>query len=201
MLPPETDEFSSESSDLEDDDLCMQSEILRHSLPGNQTNNITVKNPSGPTTLVINSSPSNTTSSTSTASCRPKVPDDIASTPFPPVQPVNIKYPSTVISGKPRSFNPAWYSVYPWLEYSIRMDACYCYSCCLALGLVPNVNNPSHWWDLRIGSMPLAKAVCFPSMIAAVLTENQFFHGINTKSIHNTKHPSLIGSGFLGPNK
>ena len=28
---------------------------------------------------------------------------------------------------------------------------------CLALDLFPNVKNPSHWWDLRIGSMPLAK--------------------------------------------
>ena len=36
MLPPETDEVSSES-DSEDDGLCVQSETLRHSLPGNQT--------------------------------------------------------------------------------------------------------------------------------------------------------------------
>ena len=130
ILPHETDEVSSES-DSEDQDLCVQGETLRHSLPGNQTNNITVKNPSGPTTLVINSSPSNSTSSTSSVqSACPKVPDDIASTPaFPPAQPVNIKYPATVISGKARSFNLAWYNVYPWLEYSIRTDACYCYSC------------------------------------------------------------------------
>ena len=26
-------------------------------------------------------------------------------------------------------FNPAWYKVYPWLEYSIQRDAGYCYSC------------------------------------------------------------------------
>ena len=43
MLPPETDEVSSES-DSEDDDLCVQSETLRHLLPGNQTSNTTVNN-------------------------------------------------------------------------------------------------------------------------------------------------------------
>ena len=52
---------------------------------------------------------------------------------------------------------------------------------CLALGLVPKANNPSHWWDLRIGSMPLAKVVCFPSMIVVVLIEHRFFHAINNK--------------------
>ena len=66
----------------------------------------------------------------------------------------------------------------------------------LALDLVPNVNNPSHWWDL---SMPLAKMVCFPNMIAAVLTENRFCLRINTKSIHTAKCPSLIGLEFLVP--
>ena len=49
--------------------------------------------------------------------------------------------------------------------------------------------------------MPLAMVVCFPSMIVTVLTENQFFHGINTKSIHNIKRPPLIGLEFLGQNK
>ena len=49
--------------------------------------------------------------------------------PQPPVQPANIKYPTTMISNKARSFNPAWYTHYPWLEYSVQKDACYCYSC------------------------------------------------------------------------
>ena len=60
ILPPGTDE---DSSELDSEDLCVEGETLHHLLPGNQTNNITVKNPSGPTTLVINNSPSiNTTS-------------------------------------------------------------------------------------------------------------------------------------------
>ena len=121
---------------------------------------------------------------------------------FPPVQPVNIKYPATLISGKARSFNPAWYKVYPWLDYSIQRDACYCYSCRLfGSGLGSKCENPSHWWDLRIGSTPPAKVVCFPSMIAAVLTEIRLFRGNSTKSIHIEKHPSQIGSEFLELNK
>ena len=172
------------------------------SVPGKQTNNITVKNPTGPTTLVINSFPSISSTSRVQLAC-PKVPDDIASMPaFPPVQPVNIKYPATLISGKARSFNPAWYKVYPWLEYSIqRVHVTVTAVICLALDLVPNVKNPSHWWDLRIGSMPLEKVVCFPSMIAAVLTEIRLFRGNSTKSIHIEKHPSPIGSEFLELNK
>ena len=97
VLPPETDEDSPES---ELEDLCVEGETSpRRSVPGNQTNNITVKNPTGPTTLVINSSQSTSSTSRVQSAC-PKVPDDIASTPaFPPIQPVNIKYPTTVISG------------------------------------------------------------------------------------------------------
>ena len=49
--------------------------------------------------------------------------------------------------------------------------------------------------------MPLAMVVFFSSKIAAVLTENRFFHGINTKSTHVVRHLSLIGLEFLGLNK
>ena len=55
---------------------------------------------------------------------------DIAQTPAsPPVQPVMSNYPATIFSGKARSFSQAWYSAYPWLEYSIQANACFCYSC------------------------------------------------------------------------
>ena len=57
--------------------------------------------------------------------------DDIASTPASlPVQPI-INYPATIFSGKARSFSQAWYNAYPWLEYSVQVNACFCYSCCL----------------------------------------------------------------------
>ena len=101
VLPSETDEDPSESDS--EDLRVREGETSRHSVPGNQNNNITVQNPTGPTTLVINSSQSTSSTSRVQSAC-PKVPDDIASTPaFPPVQPVNIKYPATVISGKARS--------------------------------------------------------------------------------------------------
>ena len=47
---------------------------------------------------------------------------------FPPVQPTGIQFPTTVFSGKGRSFNPAWFK-YPWLEYSVSKDAAFCYPC------------------------------------------------------------------------
>ncbi|KAL4101250.1 hypothetical protein QTP88_021270 [Uroleucon formosanum] len=44
------------------------------------------------------------------------------------VQPV-INFPRTVISGKHRCFQNSWYSKYPWLEYSITLNAVFCYYC------------------------------------------------------------------------
>ena len=119
------------------------------SINDHQTNYITVENPSAPTTIVLNTSgapaplPSPTTAQGDSSSMVPTpsklpdvvahvsvVPDDIAPSPqFQPVQPVNLKFPVTLFSKKPRSFNPAWYSSYPWLEYSVKQDACFCYPC------------------------------------------------------------------------
>ena len=57
-------------------------------------------------------------------------PDDIAGSPLQaPVQPSNIVFPVTSFSGKGRSFNPAWFSSYKWMEYSVKCDACFCYPC------------------------------------------------------------------------
>ena len=67
----------------------------------------------------------------------------------------------------------------------------------LALEIVPNVSSRLQWWGLGIGSMLLAKVVCFQSMIAAVLTEK---HGISTRSIHNVKRRFLIVLEYVRPN-
>ena len=58
------------------------------------------------------------------------MPIDIASsTSQPPVQPKNVKFPSKKFGKSLRSFNPEWYNTFPWIEYSIRSDAIYCYAC------------------------------------------------------------------------
>ena len=44
-------------------------------------------------------------------------------------QPTRIVFPSTYFSGKARSFNPAWYKQWLWLEYSVSKDAAFCYPC------------------------------------------------------------------------
>jgi len=49
-----------------------------------------------------------------------------------PVQPNLKKFRMTQFGKnktKFRSFNAAWYKLYPWLEYSVIRDAAYCYSC------------------------------------------------------------------------
>lgn len=46
-----------------------------------------------------------------------------------PRQP-NLKiYPTTKFGNKMRNFNNKWYSIFPWLEYSIMADAVYCFPC------------------------------------------------------------------------
>ena len=44
-------------------------------------------------------------------------------------QPILSKYPTTKFGAKDRSFNADWYQKYPWLEYSVRHDAGFCYVC------------------------------------------------------------------------
>ena len=56
-------------------------------------------------------------------------PSDIAqSNSDQPVQPV-INFPTTLIGGRPRSFQVSWFQQYQWLEYSLERDSCYCYPC------------------------------------------------------------------------
>ena len=60
------------------------------------------------------------------------VPNDIAQTvAFPPVRPVNVKFPATKFGSTTRTFNVAWYDKFNWLEYSVECNACYCYPCCI----------------------------------------------------------------------
>ena len=56
--------------------------------------------------------------------------NDIAlTTSSSPCQPVNITFPVKYFSGKAHSFNPEWFKLYPWLEYSVSNDAAFCYAC------------------------------------------------------------------------
>ena len=45
-----------------------------------------------------------------------------------PVCPV-LDYPVTMFGTKPRAFSSKWYSKYSWLEYSVKLDAIFCYAC------------------------------------------------------------------------
>ena len=40
-----------------------------------------------------------------------------------------MKFPSTNVGNKKRSFNSYWYKNYKWLEYSVQKDAAFCYPC------------------------------------------------------------------------
>lgn len=99
-----------------------------------QTNYISIQSPSGPTTVIVNSTSASTSKelfAENSGDQQPlEPPDDVAATPaFQPIRPVNIKFPVTLFSGKSRSFSPGWYHSYPWLEYSVSRDACFCYPC------------------------------------------------------------------------
>jgi hypothetical protein len=49
--------------------------------------------------------------------------------PFRP--PVGFKYPQKIIAGHARRFQPEWFTKYDWLEYSIKVDKCFCLQCYL----------------------------------------------------------------------
>lgn len=44
----------------------------------------------------------------------------------PPNQPI-INFPRRKICEKQRSFQSSWYKVYPWIEYSVQLDAIFCF--------------------------------------------------------------------------
>ena len=58
------------------------------------------------------------------------VPSDIAKHKADkPVQPEGIIYPSRMFGSTKRSFQSSWYTLYPWLEYSVQNDSVYCFPC------------------------------------------------------------------------
>lgn len=46
-----------------------------------------------------------------------------------PQRPIRQNYPSRLIGNQQRSFNAAWFDTYSWLEYSVGMDATFCFAC------------------------------------------------------------------------
>ena len=104
-----------------------------------QDNHVTVQYPSASTTITINdlsdhrnvaqdqsfrASPACTSESSAS-----QTPCDIApGLHQQPAQPV-IKFPTTEMGSKKRSFNSSWYAKYKWLEYSVIKDSAFCYPC------------------------------------------------------------------------
>eukprot|EP01025_Chloroclados_australasicus_P045305 TRINITY_DN4951_c0_g1_i2.p2 TRINITY_DN4951_c0_g1~~TRINITY_DN4951_c0_g1_i2.p2 ORF type:complete len:388 (-),score=24.87 TRINITY_DN4951_c0_g1_i2:126-1202(-) len=46
-----------------------------------------------------------------------------------PTQPILQEYPKRLFGNRQRSFNPDWYNVFKWVEYSEQQDAVYCQYC------------------------------------------------------------------------
>ena len=45
-----------------------------------------------------------------------------------PIQPI-INFPRRKIGNKQRCFQSSWYKIYPWIEYSVQLDAIFCFYC------------------------------------------------------------------------
>ena len=58
-----------------------------------------------------------------------EAPSDLSSIDEPQTQPTLARFPTTVISGKARSFSATWYNDFKWLEYSKSRDAIFCKYC------------------------------------------------------------------------
>ena len=57
-----------------------------------------------------------------------------------PMQPV-IKYPPTMFGQVKRSFQKKWYEQFSWLEYSIRLNAAFCFACRF---FIPSSPDPTY---------------------------------------------------------
>ena len=44
-----------------------------------------------------------------------------------PIQPILHSFPLSQVKGQKHSFNYSWYKTYPFLEYSVKEDAVYCF--------------------------------------------------------------------------
>lgn len=143
-------ESSPVSTPETEDDLLLDSEgsreecetSSRHSVPGNQPNNITVKNPTSPTTLVINSSPSTSSTANAQSAC-PKLPGDIASSPaFPPYNLQILSSQLLLFLGKLGHLTQhGTISIHGWSTPHKEMHVTVTAVNYLALELVPNVSN------------------------------------------------------------
>ena len=67
---------------------------------------------------------------TTSIATSPASPNDIANTrDCEPVRPILKQFPKRMICGKLRGFSCQWYALYPFVEYSVQMDAVFCYAC------------------------------------------------------------------------
>lgn len=56
--------------------------------------------------------------------------NDIANTrDCEPVRPILKQFPKRMSCGKLRGFSCQWYAPYPFVEYSVQIDAVFCYAC------------------------------------------------------------------------
>lgn len=67
-----------------------------------------------------------TSNESSTSSFNLKVLDISLNSDVQPIQPI-INFPRRKIYDKHRSFQSSWYKVYPWIEYSVQLDAIFCF--------------------------------------------------------------------------
>ena len=170
------------------DSLTSEHQVPSINRNDHQTNYITVENPSAPTTIVLNTSgasvplPSLTTAqddSSSMVSTPSKLPDvaaPVSEVPndIEPAQPVNLKssvYIHCSQKSRGHSIQRTWYSPHPWLEYSVKQDACFCYPCRLFdFGGCISSSRPEQAMDLRIGSMQLGRVAFFQATMTVVHT-------------------------------
>jgi hypothetical protein len=72
------------------------------------------------------SSPKTSIDSTNLSKNVSQAPNDISQTATDkPSQPILSSFPKT----NNRAFQSTWYKEYPWLEYSVASDSCYCFVC------------------------------------------------------------------------
>ena len=130
-----TKKFKADSSEAADDNLVSDSTLLDHSSDDSVTAEVPVTVHSEISAdAVVTSDTGNDTAATDCDISAETVVSSVCAQlndlgTCSPKQPVLAQYPSTLCGKKHRRFQKVWYTGRPWLEYSVQLDACFCYCC------------------------------------------------------------------------
>jgi hypothetical protein len=116
-----------------------------------------------------------------------------------PFQPYAHEFPNRKIGDRDRHFNFVWFQNFPWIEYSVKKDAAFCFMCYLFKskankGKGTSAFTSDGWNNWNKGSEALLKHV---GSMSHKTTKENYLGFINPNAAIDNKIEKLIWSCFL----